>query len=293
MVRKKQTKRKDYRAQLDIDISFLPANEERETRKTINDYVSTSVNSGLIPESMVGIVEDYLNLRIESLRSTSTSDNIFSGDWVDRIVELTDPGKLTRYVPPQSTSSLIDMQTGAFLVGGVSPILFNTMGTGASYSTSLGDFLKENKDTLIAETMIEVIALILILLPGGGAAKKTGKEIAEKALKNKKIVELLWELVNALLEYRSKTKGASLDKIRKILENLVKELKNGKILDNLLDDFIKGLTGWQIFLLILEIILIFTPLGWGKKVTEILVWIAGITYHIHHKHAEWEKKKKG
>ena len=104
---------------------------------------------------------------------------------------------------------------------------------------------------------------------------------------------MYWELINALLKYRSKTKGASLDKIRKILEDLVKELKKGKILDNLLDDFIKGLTGWQIFLLILEIILIFTPLGWGKKVTEVLVWIAGITYHIYHKHAEWEKKKKG
>jgi len=291
MVGKEQKKRKKFKANLDIDVSFLPANQERETLKTLNDYVSESVNSGVVPEAMVGQIQDYLTLRIEALRPGLPAEDQPTGEWIGRVIELTDPGKLTRYVAPQSSSALIDMQTGAYLVGGVSPVLFGPPG-GALLAASFGDFLKENKETLIVEVMIELIALILMLVPGGGAAKKTGKEIAEKALKNKKILDLIWELINALLKYRSKTKGASLDSIRKILEAIVKEMKKGKILDDLMGDFLKGLTGWQIFLLILEILLIFTPLGWGKKVTEILVWMAGITYHIHHKHAEWEKKKK-
>jgi hypothetical protein len=288
----KGRRRVGFVANLTLDLSYLPPEQRHEVISVLNGHVTSGVRRGLIPIAMVPLVQDYIAARLDEIRRSPDPAEILPPEATRRMLELWGPMADTVFVPPQRGSSLISVSSGRILFGGpgLPHVLFQDSEAlphqqKAGYSIS--DFISENTETVVLEAAIEVLGLILILV-GGGGAKKTVEEIAERAVRNGRVLTALKELIEFLMNYGTRGGGEGL---RECINRLVQALSDAHILDDAIDAFVRGLTGWQIFMLILNLLFIFTPMGWGKKVAEILVWAAGFTYHLHHKYETWKKGK--
>lgn len=160
-------------------------------------------------------------------------------------------------------------------------------GTEYLFDASNGTLLVSGKpQSLGPGTAVEILAeLFLIVLSlwhdFGAKAKEIANEVVKDVAENPTVRKLLAELIEVLRGVGAATKDAASEKIRALLAELFELVRDSfkeflsKVLDSL--DWI------DIGLTLLDMLLMFTPIGWAKKYAKLILELGLFGYHCYHK----------
>jgi hypothetical protein len=138
-----------------------------------------------------------------------------------------------------------------------------------------------------AELLAEILLLISSAFggPKGKTAKKAAVDTAKELAERESVREILKRIWRAIIPRVSAgggaltpTAGESLKILGKELWKLIKEL--GSSIKDFFKKLFESLSGWGIALLLLEILIMFTPLGWAKKGLSFAAGLIGLTGSI-------------
>jgi hypothetical protein len=160
------------------------------------------------------------------------------------------------------TEYLFSASTGALLASGVP----HSLGPG-----------------VLLEMLVEIVLLVTELWTHvGEGAKKAAEEVFGKVVANPRVGSLLEKLIRLFRAFGSALSGESASReLRAVLSELFTLIKDS--FKEFLGKVLESLDGLDILFMLLDILLMFTPVGWAKKYGRLLVGLGLFITHTYKK----------
>lgn len=228
----------------------------------IKSVIDSFHDDGLIAPEQMWLLEEYVQQRILEL-GNSRGDARLDGDLYDHLVVFNQAIHSTKFVPGADRTLLLDASSGTVLLA----------------TTSAGSAIG-----LAAEILAEII-LIGVQVVGPRLPRNAVdvvKETAQQLVRNPRIRGTLRAIIRCLQRKRS----CDTARLKRLLFRLFGQLGELPIFKDLLKRIWQSLSWWDVALMILDLLLLFTPVGWAKKGAVVLAGILGLAGSIVSKLAD-------
>lgn len=267
---------RDIRFPYDRKYRLIPTGGRRasEEEKAIAEVINFFYEQGLIDRSQLEEVREYSRFRLQQMKEVLNKQgpDVPTGRaYIDLLESSADFVNATIFAAVRGKAILYDASNG------------DTLAQSEVSNGSFEEFI--SSPGVLIEVLAELIGIILSVVarvPGG--AKKKITDAAGKAIADPNVRRLLAELIDLLRKWKPNRENR--EKLRKLLGDLMRGLKG--VFKDLLGEIFSGL-GWKdILLLLLDIVLGFTPIGWAKRGAEFLVGMLALTGSLVSKYESFQ-----
>jgi hypothetical protein len=229
--------------------------------KVIVDIINDFYMKGMIQAEGMPLVREIFAERVRQMRAAPPDDDQGHA-FTQTIVSTRSIIRSTVFYRFNKTELLFSAADGALIARGVP----HSIGPGT-----------------VAEMIAELFLLVLELWTHvGEGAKKAAEEIAGKVASNPTVRSLLEKLIKLLKSFGSALEGkAAREAIRDALKELFTLLKDS--FTDFLKKVFETLDGWDILFFVIDIFLMFTPVGWLKKYGKLVLGLGLFATHTYKK----------